>query len=358
VRGVFQHTAKRSLAVQLSGPRTRRGVVIAVLVIAFSVPFWVAGFFTFQLAAAFSYAIALLGLTIITGRAGLVSIGHSASFGVGAYTGVVLIWLLHVPYGWAIPIGALTGFVFGALLGLPIIRLSRNRQSMVIVTLALAIAMPQVLKRFPEYTGGTNGVNLPRPGPPVFVPLEQDQWIYLLSLTVLLVMFWLCRNLLQGRIGRAMTAMRNHEVAAATSGVNVPLYKLLAFAFGSMWAAVGGVVYVLVTQFANPDSFSVLLSITFLTGAIVGGIESPVGSILGAIFVEFVPVVTSDFAMSNDFPPTIIYSILLVAVIFLMPDGLVGLAARLQRRPPAPAAGGADGRSQARVPAMQETPAH
>jgi branched-chain amino acid transport system permease protein len=348
--------SKRSLG-WLSGARTRRILVIAILAIAFSVPFWVAGFFTFQLAAAFSYAIALLGLTIITGRAGLVSIGHSASFGIGAYTGVVLIWLLHVPDGWAIPIGALTGFVFGALLGLPIIRLSRNRQSMVIVTLALAIAMPQVLKRFPEYTGGTNGVNLPRPSPPQFIPLEQDQWIYLLSLSVLLIMFWLCRNLLQGRIGRAMTAMRNHEVAAATSGVNVPLYKLLAFAFGSMWAAVGGVVYVLVTQFANPDSFSVLLSITFLTGAIVGGIESPVGSILGAIFVEFVPVVTSDFAMSNDFPPTIIYSILLVAVIFLMPDGLVGLAARLQRRPAAPTPGGADGRSQVRVAAMQEKPA-
>jgi branched-chain amino acid transport system permease protein len=300
------------------------------LAAAISVPFWVAGFLTFQLAAAFAYAIALLGLTIITGRAGLVSIGHSASFGVGAYTGVILIWLLHVPYGWAVPAGAVTGFLFGALFGLPITRLSRNRQSMVIVTLALAIAMPQVLKRFPDYTGGTNGVNLPRPGPPLGIPLEQDQWIYLLSLGVLGCMFWLCWNLLHGRIGRAMTAMRNHEVAAATSGVNVPLYKLLAFAFGSMFAGVGGAVFVLVTQFANPDSFSLVLSITFLTGGIIGGIDSALGAILGALFVEFVPVITSDLAMSHDFPPAIIYSIVLVAVIFLMPDGLVGLAARLR----------------------------
>jgi branched-chain amino acid transport system permease protein len=308
----------------------RLALLVTGLAAAISVPFWVAGFLTFQLAAAFAYAIALLGLTIITGRAGLVSIGHSASFGVGAYTGVILIWLLHVPYGWAVPAGALTGFLFGALFGLPITRLSRNRQSMVIVTLALAIAMPQVLKRFPDYTGGTNGVNLPRPGPPLGIPLEQDQWIYLLSLGVLGCMFWLCWNLLHGRIGRAMTAMRNHEVAAATSGVNVPLYKLLAFAFGSMFAGVGGAVFVLVTQFANPDSFSLVLSITFLTGGIIGGIDSALGAILGALFVEFVPVITSDLAMSHDFPPAIIYSIVLVAVIFLMPDGLVGLAARLR----------------------------
>jgi branched-chain amino acid transport system permease protein len=133
-----------------------------------------------------------------------------------------------------------------------------------------------------------------------------------------------------------MTAMRNHEVAAATSGVNVPIYKLLAFAFGSMFAGVGGAVYVLVTQFANPDSFSLVLSITFLTGGIIGGIDSALGAILGALFVEFVPVVTSDLAMAHDFPPAIIYAIVLVAVIFLMPDGLVGLASRLRRgRPPA-----------------------
>jgi branched-chain amino acid transport system permease protein len=315
---------------RFAGRGWRLALLVTGLAAAISVPFWVAGFLTFQLAAAFAYAIALLGLTIITGRAGLVSIGHSASFGVGAYTGVILIWLLHVPYGWAVPAGALTGFLFGALFGLPITRLSRNRQSMVIVTLALAIAMPQVLKRFPDYTGGTNGVNLPRPGPPLGIPLEQDQWIYLLSLGVLGCMFWLCWNLLHGRIGRAMTAMRNHEVAAATSGVNVPLYKLLAFAFGSMFAGVGGAVFVLVTQFANPDSFSLVLSITFLTGGIIGGIDSALGAILGALFVEFVPVITSDLAMSHDFPPAIIYSIVLVAVIFLMPDGLVGLAARLR----------------------------
>lgn len=302
-----------------------------ILALAVSVPFWVAGFVTFQIAAAFAYAIALLGLTIITGRAGLVSIGHSASFGVGAYTGVILIWLLKLPYGLAIPVSALSGFLFGGLVGLPITRLSKNRQSMVIVTLALAIATPQVLKRFPEWTGGTNGVNLPRPGPPPGLDLEQDQWMYLLSLAVLILMFVLCRNLLRGRIGRALTAMRNHEVAAATSGINVPLYKLLAFAIGSMYASIGGAVYVLVTQFANPDGFSVFLSITFLTGVIIGGIDSVLGAILGALFVEFVPVMTSDFAMSNNFPPAIIYSVVLVAVIFLMPEGIVGFVTRARR---------------------------
>lgn len=332
----------------------RTFAVGAILLFAFSIPFWVAGFLTFQLAAAFCYGIALLGLTLITGRAGLVSIGHSACFGVGAYTGVVLIWLLHMPYGWAIPVSAVTGFVFGAIVGLPIIRLSRNRQSMVIVTLALAIAMPQVLKRFPEYTGGTNGVNLPTPAPPDLLPLEQDQWMYLLSLCMLLLTFWLCWNLLHGRIGRAMTAMRNHEVAAATSGVNIAVYKLLAFAFGSMFASVGGAVFVLVTQFANPDSFSLVLSITFLTGGIIGGIDSAVGAILGALFVEFVPVITSDLAMAHDFPPAIIYAIVLVGVIFVMPDGLVGLTSRLRRRKRvATSAGGAD-RSALRVGSMQE----
>ena len=112
--------------------------------------------------------------------------------------------------------------------------------------------------------------------------------------------------------------------------------------------------YVLVTQFANPDSFSLVLSITFLTGGIIGGIDSAVGAILGALFVEFVPVVTSDLAMAHDFPPAIIYAIVLVAVIFLMPDGLVGLAGRLRRR--RAAVNPVDGveRGAVAVPSMQE----
>lgn len=329
---------------------------VIVLPLTISLPFWMAGFLTFQIAAAFTYAVALLGLTIITGRAGLVSIGHSASFGVGAYTGVVLIWLLKVPYGWSIPAAALTGLLFGALFGLPITRLSRNRQSMVIVTLALAIAMPQVLKRFPDLTGGTNGVNLPQPGPPPGLPLGQDQWIYLLALAVLLLMLLLCHNLLGGRVGRALVAMRNHEVAAATSGINVPLYKMLSFAVGSMYAAVGGSVYVLITRFANPDTFSVVLSITFLTGAIIGGIDSVWGTVIGALFVEFVPVFTSDFAMSSNFPPTIVYSVVLIIVIFLMPDGLVGLTARLRRPAAKSTAQLALAERQAAVPSLQEEP--
>lgn len=303
----------------------RAASVLLVLLIAGVLPFLVPGYVSFQFSSVLFYAVALLGLTIITGRAGLVSIGHGAFFGIGAYTVVILVSRWSVPYGLTLPAAAILTFLLGALFGLPVIRLSRNRQSMVILTLALAIAFPQVVKRFSDFTGGTNGVGIPKPDAAFGLPLTGDQWLYFLCLFVMLVMFLVGWNLLRGRIGRAFVAMRDHEIAAGSMGVDVGLYKLMAFAFGSMYAGVAGALYALVIQFVNPDSFSIILSITFVTGVIVGGINSLFGALLGALFIEFVPVFVSDFAVGHNFQPSVIYGAVLILVVFLMPDGIAGL---------------------------------
>lgn len=306
--------------------------IITLIAAACSVPFWSPGYLTFEFSVALTYAVALLGLTILTGRSGLVSIGHAAFFGIGAYTAAIIITRWNVPYGLTVPAAAAVSFLVGMLLGLPVIRLSRNRQSMIIVTLALAIALPQILDRFPDFTGGTNGLGIPKPTSGFGLPLSADAWLYFLSLSVALLMFLFGWNLLRGRVGRALVAMRDHEVAAASMGVNIAFYKLMAFAFGALYAGVGGALYTLVIQFVNPDTFSVLLSVTFFTGVVIGGIDSILGAVLGAFFIEFIPVFTADFATSRNFQPSVVYGVVLIIFVFLMPDGIAGLFSHGWRR--------------------------
>jgi branched-chain amino acid transport system permease protein len=228
-----------------------------------------------------------------------------------------------VPHLVTLPIAAGVAFLLGLALGLPAMRL--RGLYLALVTLAIAIFLVPLLKRFEEVTGGSMGLTLPKPAPPAWTGLAEDQWLYFLVLAVALIAFGLAAGLLRSRVGRALHAIRDNEAAAEVMGVRLSYYKTLAFAWSAMFAGAAGCVYTWVIGFVSPDSFVVTLSITLLAGIVVGGLGSQSGPLFGALFVMFVPSISQDV---NKAAPGVIFGLLIIAVMYVAPTGLAGLAGR------------------------------
>jgi branched-chain amino acid transport system permease protein len=200
-----------------------------------------------------------------------------------------------------------------------------------LVTLAIAIFLVPLLKRFEGVTGGSMGLTLTKPAPPAWSGLAEDQWLYFLTLAVAVAAFAVAASLLRSRVGRALHALRDNEAAAEVMGVRLSTYKTLAFAWSAMFAGAAGCLYTWVIGFVSPDSFTVNLSITLLAGIVVGGLGSLSGPLLGALFVMFVPSISQDI---NDAAPGVIFGLLIIAVMYVAPTGLAGLAGRLLMKIP------------------------
>jgi branched-chain amino acid transport system permease protein len=315
----------------MSSRALQLGVAVAALAAAMALPFVLTNFRLFQCAQVFIYAIALLGLNILIGFNGQFSLGHSAFYAVGAYTTAIMIDRWNVPYGWTIPVAGLLCLVAGFLFGIPALRL--EGLYLALATFALALAVPQILKYFEHWTGGSQGIVLSKPSAPSGVPLNPDQWLYFLTLSVLLVLLVLTRNLLAGRTGRAIVAIRENPIAAEAMGVNTALYKSLTFGVSAAYTGIAGALSALVVAFVAPDAFDVFLSITFLSGIVIGGLASIPGAIFGALFIQFVPNWAQDISKAA---PWAIYGIFLIGFMYAMPFGIAGgirrLAAHAARR--------------------------
>ena len=211
--------------------------------------------------------------------------------------------------------------VFGFLFGLPALRL--HGHYLALATFALAVAMPQILKYkgIEHWTGGVQGIVIVKPDPPAGVPLNQDQWLYLLSLAVALVMFVLAWNLIHSRVGRAWMALRDHPIAAEAMGVHSALYKASAFGVSALYTGIAGALGAIVVQFVAPDSFTAVLSINFLIGVVIGGLASISGAIWGALFIQFVPNIADHISKAA---PWAIYGIFMIAFAYTMPTGVAG----------------------------------
>ncbi len=208
--------------------RTRRVVAIALLLLlAAALPFLVSNYRTFQLTLMIAYAIALLGLNILTGYNGQISLGHGAFFAIGSYVAAIMMDRWSLPYWSTLPAAGLVCFVAGFLFGLPALRL--EGLYLALATFALAVATPQILKYkgIEEWTGGVQGIAITKPQAPWHLPLSPDQWLYFVALAVAIVMFVVGGRLVRGRVGRALIAIRDNPTAAATMGVNTALYKTL-----------------------------------------------------------------------------------------------------------------------------------
>ncbi len=319
---------------------TRRASIgIAVLIaIACVLPFVVSNYRTFQLTLVLVYAIALLGLNILTGYNGQISLGHGAFYAIGAYTAAVLMDRLGAPYWATIPAAGAVCLVAGFLFGLPALRL--EGLYLALATFALGVSMPQLLKyhHLEKWTGGVQGIVIAKPEPPAFLreaglQMNPDQWLYFFALAVAAMMFVLGWNLLRGRVGRALIAIRDQHIAAEAMGINNSLYKSLAFGVSAMYTGVAGALGAIAVQYVAPDSFTIFLSLVFLVGIVVGGLASISGALYGALFIQFVPNVADEISKAA---PWAIFGLFLIGFVYLMPSGVAGavrmLLVRLMRK--------------------------
>jgi branched-chain amino acid transport system permease protein len=302
----------------------------AVLVLACALPFVVSNYRTFQLTLVLVYAIALLGLNILTGYNGQISLGHGAFYAIGAYCTAILMDRFGVPYWATVPPAGAACLMVGFLFGLPALRL--EGLYLALATFALGVSMPQLLKyhHLEKWTGGVQGIVIAKPEPPFGLPLNPDQWLYFFTLAVTIVMFVLGWNLLRGRVGRALVAIRDQHVAAEAMGVNSALYKSLAFGVSAMYTGIAGALGAVAVQYVAPDSFNIFLSIVFLVGIVVGGLASISGAVFGALFIQFVPNIADEVSKAA---PWAIFGIVMIGFVYLMPTGVAGAIRLLLSRP-------------------------
>jgi branched-chain amino acid transport system permease protein len=293
--------------------------VLVVVAVAAALPLFAGGFRLFQFTQVLIYAIALLGLNLLTGYNGQFSLGHGAFFGIGAYTSAIMIDRWQIGYGWTIPVAGIVCLIVGFLFGRPALRL--EGLYLALATFSLALAFPQILKYFEEWTGGSQGIVLSKPKAPFGLPLTEDQWLYYLTLLVCLVLFALAANLLGGRAGRAIVAIRDNHIAAEAMGVNSSLYKSVVFGVSAAYTGIAGALSATVVAFVAPDSFDITLSITLLTGIVIGGFGTISGAIYGALFVQFVPNWAQDISKAA---PWAIFGAFLILFMYVMPRGIAG----------------------------------
>jgi branched-chain amino acid transport system permease protein len=310
-----------------------------LLVALLLLPFLVKNYRVFQFNLVLVYAIAILGLNLLTGFNGQISLGHGAFYAFGAYTAAIMMDKMGIPYWATLPAAFVVCFIFGFLVGFPALRLAGHY--LALATFALALAVPQLLKykHIEGWTGGVQGIVLSKPQPPFSFsfldqPFSADRWLYMFTLAVTALMFLVAWNLVRGRVGRALVAVRDHPTAATAMGINLPLFKSTTFGVSAGITGVAGALGAIVVAFVSPDSFTVNLSIFLLVGVVVGGLGSIPGAIFGGIFIQFVPNIADEISKSA---PAAIYGVLLISLMYMLPTGVMGglhkLWARLRFKP-------------------------
>lgn len=314
---------------QISFAITTGAVAILALL-----PFVLHSFFVFQVTMVMIYAIAIIGLNLLTGFNGQLSLGHAAFYAIGAYTAAIMMDSFGVSYVWTLPVAAVICFVFGFLFGLPALRL--DGIYLALATFALSVATPQILKIsfFEKWTGGVQGLVITKPDPPFGLPLTQDQWLYVFTLAVTSAMYVVAKNLVRTRTGRAMMAIRDNPLAARSMGINNPIYKAVTFGVSGLYTGVAGALGAIVVQFVAPDSFTIYLSVALLVGLVVGGVGWLPGAFFGGAFILFVPNLAEHLSKGLSGAA---YGLMLIVLMLVMPGGFAGamrLAASVLKKPP------------------------
>jgi branched-chain amino acid transport system permease protein len=318
------------------------GLLALAVLIAF-LPRFIGDFTAYEVAIVGMYFIALLGLSILTGYSGQISLGHGAFMAIGGYTTAIL--SVDGIYGhqlrdiWTIPLGGVIAGVAGLLVGIPALRLSGLY--LALITFGIAVSFPQLPKKFDHFFGGTTGKVLNIVTPPFGLDTTANDWLYYLTwgiAFVLLVLAWL---FLRGKPGRALQAIRDSELAAVSSGVNLATYKTLAFGISAFYAGVAGSLYVISRAYINPDVFPIILSVYLVAALAVGGLNSFVGLIFGAALIYVLQNRADDVTTwINHLPavnldpqrpgmPSVIFGAVLILVMIALPTGLGGLLRRI-----------------------------
>ncbi len=310
----------------------------AVVVYAFA-PTFVSDFHSRDLAQAGVYFIAIVGLNLLTGYTGQISLGHGALMAIGGYTTAALVVHEHWRDVWTIPLAGLAAGIVGFLIGIPALRLSGLY--LALATFAFAVAMPSLLKKFSGLTGGGQGLRMLESAPEQVTGISgtvtifghsmtQNHFLYYLTWAIGLAAFLTAWLIVRGRLGRAFRAVRDSEIAAASTGINLAGYKTLAFAISGVYAGVAGSLLAIQDEIVNPLSFTFLLSILILVGAVVGGLGSLPGMVLGALFVQYLPDLSTHVSKAQGVPD-FVYGAAIILVMLLLPSGAGGLLRRVAR---------------------------
>jgi len=294
------------------------GTSLVVLGLLVAFPLFAKNFIIFQMTMLLIYGLAVLALNILTGGSGQFSLGQSAFYAIGAYTSAILMEQYGVNYALTLPVAGVICFGAGFLFGQPALRLSGVY--LALATFALATAMPQLLKlNFLEpWTGGVQGLVVTKPDAPFGLPMSQDMWLYYFTLVVTIAIYLFSVNLLRSRSGRAFMAIRDNEIAASAMGIDVALYKTLAFGVSAGITGVAGALGAIAVQFVAPDSYTITLAISLFLGMVVGGVGWLPGSIVGSAFIIFVPNIAEGISKGLS---GAVFGVILFLVIFLVPHG-------------------------------------
>ena len=297
-------------------------VLAAVLFVA--IPLLSPGYMLDQYTLVVIYAIAILGLNLVTGYGGAITLGHGAFFTLGAYSCAILM----MKYGWsplaAVPVSALLCWVAGLLFGYPALRL--HGLYLALGTLALAVSVTPLLKRFEGLTGGHQGIVVDMPSAPKWLPINDTLFTYYLCLVIGVVLFAGAWLVVRGALGRSILALRDNPLVASVMSVNRARTTTLLFAMSSFYAGIAGALFGMTVGFVSPDSFPLMLSLSFFIAGVVGGLTSISGAVYGALFIQFVPTLASDIEISLS---GLVYGAALIVFALLLPNGVAGGLQRL-----------------------------
>jgi branched-chain amino acid transport system permease protein len=292
-------------------------------------------FRSLELAQVGIFYIAILGLNVLTGYTGVISLGHSAFMAIGAYTTAILVADHGVKDLYTIPLAGLIAFAAGFAFGIPALRLSGPY--LALATFGVAVSTPIVIKKFDNFSGGTGGINLFESpdltgaffGVHVFGrTLTFNDWIYYLTWSIALGLFIVAWAISVSPFGRALRAVRDNEIAATASGIWGASHKTFAFAISAFYAGVAGSLLAIWANSVQPGAFPADRSISLLVGLAVGGLGSLVPLVTGAAFLVYLPQWAQDLSKSPGVP-AVIYGAVLIVLMLVIPGGVGGLLRRV-----------------------------
>lgn len=282
------------------------------------------GYFVYVLNLTGIFALVAIGLALLTGFSGQISLGHAGFFAIGAYASALLALRLGLPFWIAIPVAGVLATAIGALVALPALRL--KNLYLAIATLGFGIVTQKMIFEWRAMTGGGGGLQVPAP---MLFGLSLAEGARMTGVIALALAAgtWAAYQLARGRTGRALTMLRESETAAACTGIQVARYKVVAFAVSAFYTAVAGGLYANLVRYINPESFNVNMSIMFLAMIVIGGMGSVGGALLGAAFYVIVPEALRGFKDA----PGLVFGLSLMLVVILLPGGLASLTRRFSK---------------------------